>query len=407
MNRSAYLLLNRIDRLLTKPRIGYAWLAAGFLWLGWLASVLLGTGGLDLADEVIGADFVQFYTAGATLRTDREQDLYDFTYQFQLQKQLIGDELDKFHAFINPPLIAWLFVPFSLIPYAWSFALWGFASLAALYAGIHLLRGNAPFTTFALSITWLPVFASISFGQNGLLSFFLISLVYALWAGKKHWLAGISAGLMLYKPQLLLGIGLFWLLSAKQNWRALAGFGLAAVATAALSILLVPQASADYLRLAQTILPGLSTREGFPIWHAHTFQAFWQLLFQGQGDISKMFAVILAAIGVFYFAQLLRNKRVEPPLFFGAAVVLTFWLTPHAMTYDLALLLIPAILFWEHMPEAREELRPLYALFWLATFLTVPLTLGQLQVMNFAVQISIPMLCFASYVVFHSVRKAA
>jgi hypothetical protein len=90
-----------------------------------------------------------------------------------------------------------------------------------------------------------------------------------------------------------------------------------------------------------------------------------------------------------------RKNRGKPDLLFAGAVCLTIWITPHAMIYDWSILLIPAILFWQALPQLRTLWKPLFALVWIATFLSGPLTYIQLKILPFAVQISIPVYFYA------------
>ena len=121
----------KLDRILTSRRLTYAWIAGGVLWFAWLINCLLGPGNMDLAGKVVGTDYLQFYTAGVTLRQGQSANLYNFAYQRQLEQTIAGPALTSFHAFITPPFLAWLFVPFTFLPYIWSFIIW---SLLDLYS---------------------------------------------------------------------------------------------------------------------------------------------------------------------------------------------------------------------------------------------------------------------------------
>jgi hypothetical protein len=74
------------------------------------------------------------------------------------------------------------------------------------------------------------------------------------------------------------------------------------------------------------------------------------------------------------------------------------------MIYDWSILLIPAILFWQALPQLRALWKPLFALIWIATFLSGPLTLGQLIVLPVAIQISVPIL-FLVYLTIYQQTK--
>ena len=196
---------------LNARRLGYAWIAGGMLWGGWLISLALGPGHLDLAGHVVGTDYLEFYAAGMTVRLGESAQLYDIAYQTQLQQAIIGPQLRDYYGFITPPFLAWLFAPLSALPYLWSFALWSALGLAALWLSLRLLAPD-PRRAGLWALTFFPVFAAISYGQNSLLSLLLLSLVYRLWRRGHGWAAGLTASLLLYKPQLLLGVALLWLL---------------------------------------------------------------------------------------------------------------------------------------------------------------------------------------------------
>ena len=117
----------------------------------------------------------------------------------------------------------------------------------------------------------------------------------------------------------------------------------------------------------------------------------------GLPALSETLTLLSTGMGVVVFILFRRKLRCEPSLLFAGAICLTLWITPHAMIYDWTILLIPAVLFWEKRPDGRGLWKVLFALIWAATFLSGPLTLGQLKVLPFAVQVSIPVLMFALY----------
>lgn len=394
--------LQRVNRLLTPQRISYVWVAGGAMWLGWLISIWLGPGKVDLAGQVIGTDYLQFYAAGQTLRQGQSAQLYNTDFQAKLEQDIIGPELKSYHAFITPPFLAWVFVPFSLLPYTLSFVLWSLLGLLLLGLSLGAL-GQAGLKSYGLAMTWYPIFAAISFGQNSLLSLSILTLVYTLWRKGYRWQAGLAASLLLYKPQLALGIGILWLLEWRQDWKALVGMALGAATLATLSFSLLPNASLAYVQFARNVLPDLPSWASFPLWHLHTVRGFFRLLLPetipGFKWLADGLTAILSLLGVWIFYRFWRSFRGERDLLFGAAICLTLWLTPHAMIYDWAILLIPLFLIWHAQPGLRRTLRPLLALLWLAVFFSSPLTAIQLRFLPFAIQISIPALAYALWAV--------
>jgi len=395
-----------MTRWLTPRRLSYAWLAGGVLWLAWLASVLLGPGNLDLAGQPVGTDFLEFYAAGTTLLRGESARLYDMDDQARLQREIIGPGLRAYYAFITPPFFAALFAPLALLPYGLAFALWSLGGLAALWASIRLM-GLRPSRPLLWALTWFPVFAAVSYGQNSLLSLFLLALAYRFWRDGRPWAAGLALAALMYKPQLTLGVVLLWLVSGREGWKALAGWGLGSAALAVLCVVAWPEASRAYFHFARTVLPDLPNWQEFPLWHLHTVRGFWRLLVPEWPLLGDVLTLLLTGLGLVEGYRFWRRHRDRSPLTFAAAVALTLWITPHAMIYDWAVLLIPAVLLWEEVPEGRGRWRALYALVWLATFLGGPLTYGQWQWFHRAVQVTVPVLGFVLYRVGQGVGRRA
>ena len=237
-----------------------------------------------------------------------------------------------------------------------------------------------------------PVFASVSYGQNSLLSLALCCLTYRLWRQRSLWAAGLVCSALMYKPQLVLGVALLWLLEWRRDWRALVGLALGSATLAVLCFGLWPQASQAYLKFALTVLPDLAAWQQFPLWHLHTVRGFWRLLLPGQPVWAHALTALFSLAGPLLFVRLWRHTRRYAALLFAAAVALTLWLTPHAMIYDWSLLLIPAVLLWQELPGLRARWPLLFAAVWLATLVGSSLSAVQLRALPIAVQVSVPVL---------------
>ena len=338
-----------------------------------------------------------------TVRLGESARLYDIAYQVQLQQTIIGSQLRDYYGFITPPFLAWLFAPLSALPYLWSFALWSVLGLAALWLSLRLLAVLDPQRTGLWVLMFFPVFAAISYGQNSLLSLLLLSLVYSLWRRGHGWMAGLTASLLLYKPQLIVGVGLLWLLewlwpapeergrdlplppqggvqegrgpSCRTSLLALLGLSVGGGLLIGMCFWLMPEASRAYVTFARTVLPDLPAWQEFPLWNLHSIWGFWRLLLPNAKAWADRLYWFSTLVGIAGFAWIMsRLKQRRPRLLFAAAISLTLWATPHAMIYDWALLLIPAILLWQDAPMLREQLRPIYALIWIAAFISGPLT---------------------------------
>lgn len=397
----------RIDQFLNPRRLTYAWIAGTVLWIAWILSSILGPGNMDLAKQAIGTDYLQFYAAGVTLREGRSADLYNFEAQSQLEKAIIGPGLQSFHANITPPFMAWLYVPLTFLPYLWSYVVWSLLGLFFLWISIRLLSAERPFNSFLWSLTWFPIFAAISFGQNSLLSLLIFSLTYWFWRKDKYLAAGLVSSLILFKPQLALGIGLLWLLDWRKSWKSLLGLFLGGTILAGLCFWLLPGASRSYIDLARNYLPGMMYREQFPVWHMHSLRGFWFLLLPGQTWLIEGLSLLLSVAGVAAYIYFWRLKRHDVTSVFAGAMCLTIWITPHAMIYDWSILLIPAILFWQEFRALQPLWKSLYFLIWLSTFLSGPLTVLQLKILPVAIQISVPTLFVVLLTIFQTIKRNA
>jgi hypothetical protein len=396
----------RLNRLLNRKRLAYGWISGAALWLTWFISLLFGEGNLDLAGNVVGTDFIQFYSAGLTVRTGQEARLFDFRYQQQIERSIAAFPPNAMHAFITPPFLAWLYAPFSLLPYTWSFIVWSLLSLAALWGSLRWLGAEEPIKWFAWSLTWYPVFASIGFGQNSLLSLSLLSLAYFLWRSKRPWLAGMVCSLALYKPQLLLGVALIWLLSWRRDWKALVGLALGGGLLAGLSFWFIPEASQDYLVLSRLLFPRLLRFEGFPIWHTHTLRAFWLLLFPGAHVSAELFWIGISLLGIFFFIRFWQSYKDHQGLVYAGAICLTILVTPHALIYDWAILLIPAVLLWKHEPGLRHFWKPIFALMWVASIASGSVSLIAYKATSHAFQISVPVFLYVLFCCYTIIVKS-
>ncbi len=395
-----------LRRWLTPARLRYALLTGGVLWGAWILSLLLGQGWVDAAGQPIGTDYLQFYAAGYTVRTGQSDRLYDIDWQAALEREIIGPELTSYHAFITPPFLAWAFVPLSLLSYPVSYAVWSAIGLVLLWLSVMLLSEAPVLRTYLWALTFFPVFAAISFGQNALLTLFLFIATYRLWRRGHCLAAGLVLSLTLYKPQLALGIAVLWALDLRRSWMALVGLAAGGFALATLSFGLLPDASWAYVAFARTILPDLPSWQAFPIWHLHTVRGFWRLLLPGARVVADALTGVLAVAGLWGFVQLKHRVPARLDLHFAGATVLSLWLTPHAMIYDLALLLIPAWVLWYADKGLQHRWRALFAVTWLAVLLSGPLTHMQLQVAPLALQVSVPVLAWVYLRVYRSLTHS-
>ena len=378
--------MTRLARFLTRCK-PFGLVAGGMMWLVWFVSAALGPGNLDLNRQVIGTDHTAFHTAALLFADGHGADVYDYPdlpLFKQRQEEITGKPgfLDPFR---NPPLYAQFYVPTARLPYLDSYLVWAFIGIGVLIGGLFLVQGGSIRSSLIWSLSFYPVFAAVSFGQNTLLSFGVFAMIYRLVVKDKLFAAGLVAALLLYKPQLLLGLGVWWTIDVRRSWRCLGGLTVGAFAAAGLSILFVPAATEEWLHR----LPEIVRYDAYDFYNLHNPRGFGTLLTD-----NKKFGNWIGAAGlvatVLWLLRFWWRFQGDRSLMFAAAVFATLWGSPHTMTYEWALAVIPAVILWNGRPGLRSDWIPMFAVAWLALFVATPLTKAQLDLTGYAIQVSVP-----------------
>lgn len=382
--------MNRLAALLT-GRTKIALVAGGIMWVVWAVGCALGSGNLDVTGQVIGADHTAFHTAAVLIADGQGTALYDFPdlATFRARQEEITGKPRFLNPFRNPPFYALLYVPTARLPHLASYAIWAVAGLFVLVAGLRLIHGPGFGRPLAWSLSFFPVFAAVSFGQNTLLSFGVFAVVYRLLADGRRFPAGLAAGLLLFKPQLLLGLGIWWALDARRYWPSVAGVALTGLALGGVSWLVAPEETAAWVRH----LPEIARYDAFEYYNLQNPRGFGALL-TGEKAVGNWLGLIGLVLGVAFFVGVWRPHREDVPVLFAMAVFVTLWASPHTMTYEWALAVIPAVLLWDSRPEQQPTWLVLFAIAWVALFLSAPLAKAQVQTLGIAIQLSVPVMAF-------------
>ena len=334
--------------------------------------LVAGPGYLNLAGNATGWDFIAFYAAAKLAAGGAAAGVYDVAKLHALEVALLGAD-SLVLAWTYPPPYLLVVAPLALLPFVpalwtWLIATTGALILAVRQAAPHLL-------TPVLVIIFPGVMQNLFAGQNGALSAALIAggLVSL---GNRPALAGFFFGMMIYKPHLALLLPLC--LIAGRHFRALIWM----VATAAALVL----ASLAAFGLE----PWLLFFEQMPKHLEYNAQLYlWQrfpTVFIAVLKATDNFSWALAAQGISTVAAVaacawvwIRNQGLPArALALAAAIPLA---TPHALDYDMAILVIPfAFLAWQAW---RSGPRPgalfILVLLWIAPLLMwfASLAIGQ------------------------------
>jgi hypothetical protein len=360
----------------------------GRLWAagGALALVALCLAAVEIAQAVrepggelsLGHDLLPSYTAGLLVREGRADLLYDAQgFEQAARGVMVREDLagnPRLAPWVNPPFVAWLFVPLSVLPYRAAAVVWlGFSLL--LFAGsimllCRMLARGASWRTWGLAplllVASVPFWQALSHLQNTFLSLALLCTAVALWRAGYDLSAGLVAGLMFFKPQMALVVVAVMALTTGR--RAVAGVLVTSVGLLLVTALTMPGSLDAFISRVPEIAHGLQTDHAYNWGRQVTFQAFWRLLLQGhvRGETEAVVKVLAAACSLTVAAGLGAaawhatrggTRRDPSGRLVAAAVVCTPLLVPYYMDYDLLLLAVAAVLFAGGAGSLDEDVR--------------------------------------------------
>ena len=288
----------------------------------------------------LGGDFAAFYAAGSIVWSGDIDSLYDPARQAEAQTDL---GLDGYLAFAYPPHVATAYAPLGSLDFATAYAIHTVFMAGALVLSLWLLSGVVPLIArwrwplLAASVTFYPLATAIGGGQNAALSVLGMAVVWRALHDDREWLAGLAAGLMMFRPQY--GLPLVGLMLLARHWRAVA----AAVATVAATWLATATAlgvgwvSAWWSEVVPFVEQDAEVNASNSISILGFLQAAWS------PDARP--AVVLGAVGAAVVVVTLMYLWVNPARFslahrMGATAVGVTLISPHTMFYDAGLLII-------------------------------------------------------------------
>lgn len=338
-----------------------------------------------VTSDMLGHDFLAFYYGGYCARTNHYEQLYDLpaTKKFEYQTGHAA-ELSlgtSFGPWWNPPFAAWLFAPFSALPYLEALHAWWTFSGICLALSIALmcsmLQGGWKTRLLVplLILCSKPTFLAFCHGQNTFFSLLLLSATVWLWRKDLPLLAGVVCGFLFYKPQL--GAVVAAVLCLSQGRRAILGVCMTGVFLALVNVLTMPGTLHEFLHQMPLNLKWIQEQNTYR-WERHvTLEAFWRSVLQGDsiGPLSTATWTIwslseialLTGVG----AVLLRCRaRSEAPVrrdaLIAATIIAMPLLMPFYFDYDLLLISVGLVACaadrqqWATPRDDREDRRLLH-----------------------------------------------
>ena len=323
---------------------------------------------------IIGFDFMAFYSSGL-LYWNNTQSLYDFEAIAQVEQNLIAPTslAGGVNIFSYPPYVAMVCGVLTLVPYTWAWALLSILSLLAVLISAawiaNYLIPKSLYTAglnagqfFVVTLSFFPTYIGLINGQNHAITLLLLTGIVLFCMQEKWELAGTMAGLLIYKPQFVIAFLVIWLVW--RRYRALIPF--VAVSAVWTGLVLVTKGIAPYLDYLTT-LPQLFM---MPFGVARSVEItipalIGTLLGPDAASIIRAFTLVLtatASIGLGWLAWRYRQQPIaQASPIFALAVLFPILVSPHALIYDLIILVL-VLALW-----ARTHISS--KIFWSAVFI--------------------------------------
>jgi hypothetical protein len=319
-----------------------------------LLAVSLAVHGLDLwtpglvdrSGRLKGSDYSRLYITGSIAAEGRWDSLFDPAVHGSIGRSRVHPQLEMEGLHPNyGPTAAWLLAPFSRLPFLQSWLVFSAVSVLAYLLAVAALAQTFPSLR---SRKWLVVvfaaaspglFAALRFGQLSAITTALFAIAVALDRRRHPWLAGIAVGLAGYKPNLILPAAAIWFFSG--NWRRLAGLGAGAAIQVGIGVLVAGiEPTHQWVDVLRTLASNPNLVQGFPA-EVHSLRGFWRLL--GADGTALMTITAVSCLAVLAAAvRLWRRPRLDRG--WATLVLVTILVSPHLLTYDLLLLVVPLII---------------------------------------------------------------
>ena len=207
-----------VDRVTRPPLLtlfaGLQALGVVIVVVGHLATT---TDPLPQVEHPVSGDFAAFFTGAVLVWEGRGGELYDLESQKAVQDALFGEGRTQWQPYINPPALAMALAPVTAFGYATSFRIFAMVQGLFLLAAMCYFMGALPAlsqtrlrmsTAILLTMGYLPVALTTFGGQNTGFTLALLAGIFAAVRKRQAVVAGVLLGLLTFKPQFTVLLGL-------------------------------------------------------------------------------------------------------------------------------------------------------------------------------------------------------
>ena len=313
-------------------------------------------------------DFLNEWAGGWIVRAGDRARLYDPGYFIAIQhdEHLVGFRLraDSYAPMVYPPVYYLAVSPLSALPYREAAWVWVALTLACFAATIAVLArilddasldGPAPASArirriaavagLPLAVSFMPFAENLVSGQKATLWLAILTITLVALRRGYALAAGMVFGLLAVKPQMALVVPLVLLVKGERRFAL--GAALTAVLAVAVSLAMGWEVATAYVRFAAGAADFIRRQPAY-LHRLHSLYGFFTLLAGEPTATVRVATVVAAALVTALVARLFRGPLdVGSARFleqFSGLVLATVLLSPHLLTYDLTILLLPIAL---------------------------------------------------------------
>lgn len=302
---------------------------------------------IDRAGNIKFQDFLQFPISARLIASGHADQLYDDQVLAREIHATIGRDTSVYLQYFYGPQVALPFIPLASLPFLAQAAIWVALSLLMYFVCIYLILKRCaalrPFRALVAicALAYPPLFHFFMRGQLSVVLLVCFTAAYLAFFLERDFLAGVTLGLLAFKPQFLVAIPLILLLA--QAWKALAGVVISAATQLALTSLYFGRdvMQAYFARLLHSASHPGSTELIFSPIQMHSLHSFWELLIPSRPGVWALY--VLTSFAVTGIAASIWKSSAPLALRFSALMFAAVLVNPHLYIYDL-LALAPAFL---------------------------------------------------------------
>ncbi len=346
----------------------------------------------------LGGDYPAFYGAGSIVWEGDLDALYEAERQ-ELAQTGLG--LDGYLAFAYPPHVATAYAPLGALPFQASYLIHTLLMAAAYIAALWLLSPVVPLIKrwrlplLAAGFTFYPLAVATGGGQNASLSVLAFAAVWRGLHEDREWLAGVAAGLTMYRPQYALPLIGLMLLS--KHWKAVgSAIGTTAATWGITAAVFGMNWVSEWL---DAVLPFVERDAEVNADNSISALGFFQAAFGVDSTFAFIIGLTISASAVLTLMYLWsKPHRFALADRMGAVAIGSLLISPHTNFYDAALLVIAALAI---LAGSNQEAAPIGLLIvgWIGALIH-PLTEGvratPMAILVFAAFVAMVAACFTS-----------